>query len=112
MTAADGVTNGGWLKRNIPAVVAWALIVITAAAAFGATSATIGRVEDDVLELKQLSKTAIDERAVLRGDVRVGEQKHAALSARVDRFERVAERLEKAVRMLEAVGNRIDRAAP
>lgn len=103
---------GGWLKSNVPAVVTWILLALTAAAAIGARSFGLDSIEADVVTLKQQTATAMADRANLRGDHRVSAERMSSVTGRVDRLERSLGRLENVTARLEALATNYHRGMP
>lgn len=99
----DTGATGGWLRRNVGAVVAWALIVVSAAFSVGITRAEVSTIATQVGELRLESSTARGERTTVASDVRVLEARHVATESTVARLATVLDRLDRAVVRLEAL---------
>lgn len=95
-----------WARKNVPTLVTWVLILLTAASALGYASANVSDLQHDVADLQTATKVAARERGTMVADVRVNAERDVALSSRVDRFGTSLDRLEDIVRKLEAIAAR------
>lgn len=108
--AAPRRNNGGaWIRRNIPAVVTWALIVVAFATIWGAQGQEVASLAETAKENKAAGLAATVERGEIRSDVRVLRDGHERLDKRVSKGEEIMSRQEKAVSRLEVLVERMER---
>lgn len=97
------VNNSSWIKKNVTALVTWSLVLLTAAVAWGNTTAELGATQAGLKELRVDAKEWAKDRAQIKSDLRVNESKVLDLAKRVSKVLEAVDRVENTVTRLEAV---------